>query len=280
MLNMKAGVLLLLALLLGTGAAMMAYGWIQQQSPEAAANESATLIYVAAREIPHGKTLDKSHLKKMEWPSDSVPKGAILATEDIVGKVVNQEMLPDELFLSARVTDKLQGSRLSSIVKPSMRAITVRVNDVAGVAGFLLPGNRVDVLATRMEDRRAITSTLLQNVKVLAVDQKASSAKDEPIVVRAVTLEAKLEHAALLASATEEGNIQLVLRNPDDQSTQLTPGENLLAARSAAEAELEQNAQAPELAAALPVVKKKIRKPDDRLTIIRGTEVVRTTLRQ
>jgi len=280
MLNLKAGVLFLLALLLGTGAAMMAYGWIQQQSPEASADDATTVrVYVAAREIPYGKTLESMHLKTIDWPADNVPKGAILATEELVGKIVNQEILPDELMMSARVTDKLQGSRLSSIVKPSMRAITVRVNDVAGVAGFLLPGNRVDVLATRMEDRRAITHTLLQNIRVLAVDQKATSAKDEPILVRAVTLEANLEHAALLASATEEGTIQLVLRNPADQSTQPTEHEALIAARN-----VETGAETqPALAAAetaKPPTRTKGRKPDNSLTIIRGTDVVRTQLRQ
>lgn len=176
--------------------------------------------------------------------------------------------------MSARVTDKLPGSRLSSIVKPKMRAITVRVNDVAGVAGFLLPGNRVDVLATRMEDRRAITSTLLQNIRVLAVDQKATTAKDEPIVVRAVTLEALLAQAALLASATEEGNIQLVLRNPEDQSTQ-----------PVVESGVQQHATAiDEVEATTPAVGaaqagKKVKQPSYSLTVIRGTEVVRTNLR-
>ncbi len=275
MLNVKAGVMFLLALMLGTGAAMMAYGWIQQLSPtEATIDADTVLVYVAAREIPYGKTIDKSHLKTVEWPIEHAPKGAILATEDLIGKIVNQEILPDELLMSARVSDKLPGSRLSSIVKPSMRAITVRVNDVAGVAGFLLPGNRVDVLATRMEDRRAITTTLLQNIKVLAVDQKASSAKDEPIVVRAVTLEAHLEQAALLASATEEGNIQLVLRNPDDQSTPLDATNTLLRAQAMGKPET----NVPTLGAAQSV--KKVSKPDNSLTIIRGTEVVRTTLRQ
>ncbi len=275
MLNIKAGVMFLLALVLGTSAALMAYSWIQQQSPSSASKEASTvLVYVAAREVPYGKTLDKSHVKTVEWPVDRVPKGAILATETVIGKIVNQEILPDEILMSARVTDKLPGSRLSSIVKPSMRAITVRVNDVAGVAGFLLPGNRVDVLATRMEDKRAITNTLLQNIRVLAVDQKASSAKDEPIVVRAVTLEVLIEQAAFLASATEEGTIQLVLRNPEDQSTQPVESNLLVNARRAAE--IENQALVPTTELAL----KKVSKPSNKLTIIRGTEVVRTSLRQ
>ena len=102
-------------------------------------------------------------------------------------------------------------------IEPTKRAVSVRVNDVIGVGGFLLPGNRVDVLATRMTDeRRAVTQTLLQNLKVLAVDQTASPEKDKPAVVRAVTLEMEPVEAELLVGATEEGTVQLALRNPDD----------------------------------------------------------------
>ena len=268
MFNFKAIVMFVLALTLGSSAAYMAYGWIQQQSEETTAqNPDFVNVYVAAREIPYGQSLDKSYMEVVAWPRERVPTGAILASEDINGKLVNQSILPGELFMSARISEKLPGSRLSSIVTPNKRAITVRVNDVAGVAGFLLPGNRVDVLATRIEDRRAITQTLIQNVRVLAVDQKANTAKDEPIVVRAVTLEANLAEASLLASATEEGTIQLVLRNPEDHSK---VGDQEIVN----EQDPEQRATAPELAAAVsPIIEKKV-------TIIRGTDVTRSSLNQ
>ena len=96
-----------------------------------------------------------------------------------------------------------------------MRALTVRVNDVIGVAGFLLPGNRVDVLSARKTtDRRAVTETILRNIKVLAVDQTASTEKNEPVIVRAVTLEMTPDQAEVLVKARTEGEIQLTLRNP------------------------------------------------------------------
>ena len=150
--------------------------------------------------------------------------------------------------MGARVVEKLEGSRLSALIAPNKRAITVRVNDVAGVAGFLLPGNRVDILATRrIANGRAKTDTLLQNIKVLAVDQRADRDKNEPVVVRAVTLEADLEEASKLAGATQEGTIQLVLRNPEDNATII---------------ESAPVAKAP--------VKRDTRRP---ITIIRGTSV-------
>jgi pilus assembly protein CpaB len=102
-----------------------------------------------------------------------------------------------------------------------MRALTVRVDDVIGVAGFLLPGNRVDIVAVRRPPggRSAVSETLLQNVKVLAVDQTTSPDKNEPVVVRAVTLELTPKQAEQLAEATEEGKVRLTLRNPLDSVT-------------------------------------------------------------
>ena len=266
MFNFKAIVMFVLALTLGSSAAYMAYGWIQQQSQVGTAESPDFVnVYAAAREIPYGQILDASYMEVTAWPRDRVPTGAILASEDINGKLVNQSILPGELLMSARISEKLPGSRLSSIVTPNKRAITVRVNDVAGVAGFLLPGNRVDVLATRLENRRGITQTLIQNVRVLAVDQKANSAKDDPIVVRAVTLEADLADASLLASATEEGTIQLVLRNPEDHSKV----SDLEIAN-----ENEQVTTVPKLVAA------KFRIREKKITIIRGTDVTRSSLNQ
>lgn len=219
MFNAKALILLLLSIGVGTGAAVYARHWLQsQQGNVAESTVDTTDVLVAAREIPYGQTIEESHLRLVAWPNDALPEGIYMVKEDVVGKIVNQTALPGDLMLQARVVDKLEGSRLSALIAPNKRAITVRVDDVNGVAGFLLPGNRVDVLATRLVDRRATTKTLLQDIKVLAIDQKASPDKDDPVVVRAVTLEADLEEAEKLSGATAEGKIQLVLRNPDDRA--------------------------------------------------------------
>ena len=100
-----------------------------------------------------------------------------------------------------------------------MRAVTVRVDDVVGVAGFLLPGNHVDVLATKLDQRSrtARTETILKNLKVLAVDQTASTDSNDPVIVRAVTLQMLPEQSETLVKAKEEGTIQLTLRNPLEQ---------------------------------------------------------------
>ena len=107
------------------------------------------------------------------------------------------------------------GSTLAALVNKDMRAVTIRVDDVVGVAGFLLPGNMVDVLASRKRpNKRAVTETILRNIKVLAVDQTASAEDNEPVIVRAVTLEMLPKQAEILFRARIEGKIQLTLRNP------------------------------------------------------------------
>ncbi len=114
------------------------------------------------------------------------------------------------------ITNKTAESGISSIIAPNKRALTVRVNDVIGVAGFLLPGNHVDVIASQSKNNRTHTHTILRNLKVLAVDQSASADKEKPVVVRAVTLEVTPKQAERLVRATEEGSVQLALRNPND----------------------------------------------------------------
>ena len=251
MFNAKALLLLVLSIAIGGGAAVFAQRWLQEQQGQQTVAEKDTVeVVVAAREIPYAQPIEELHLRTVEWPVDAVPEGVYHDKAELVGKIAAQKVLPGDLLVAGRVVEKLEGSRLSALIAPHKRAITVRVNDVAGVAGFLLPGNRVDVLATRMDtNRRASTRTLLQNIKVLAIDQKANPDKDDPIVVRAVTLEADIDEASQLAAATEEGSIQLVLRNPDDIAIRVEEAPNK------------------------PVVRRAPRDTSEDITIIRGTSV-------
>lgn len=225
MLNFRAIFLFFVAIACGAGASIYANRWLQEQAGEVAvATEISTVpVIVAASEIPFGQNIEDIHIKVVQWPSENVPESAFNSTEEVLGRVVNQRILKGEPLLQARVVERVSGSTLSSIIAPNKRAITLRVNDVVGVAGFLLPGNHVDVLGTRMVNKRAISRTVLQNLKVLAVDQKANPEKDEPVVVRAVTLEADLDESLELVKATQEGSIQLVLRNPDDTARRVAP---------------------------------------------------------
>ena len=260
MFNIKALLLLFLSVGFGGGASMYAKNWLEAQQGTVETEVADTVdIIVAAREIPYGQVIESTHLRTVAWPAEAVPEGAFSNKDELVGFIVNQTALPGELILQARVVEKLAGSRLSALISPNMRAITVRVDDVNGVAGFLLPGNRVDVLATRMVNQRAQTRTLLQDIKVLAIDQKANPDKDDPVVVRAVTLEANLEEAAKLSGATSEGKIQLVLRNPDDRTLQI--------------------AEQPVAKPKPQILRKSVDTSTRDVTIIRGTSVDKTKVK-
>jgi pilus assembly protein CpaB len=130
------------------------------------------------------------------------------------------------------LAEHLGGSTLASLIDKDKRAISVRVDDVVGVGGFLLPGNRVDVLATKKvgNNSNAVSETILEDLRVLAVDQTASTDKTQPVVVRAVTLEMTGEEAEILVKAQTEGKLQLALRNPlDNQKKPLPPVEEAVA---------------------------------------------------
>ena len=203
------------ALLLGISAAWLANNWVEDRI-RPGLDATGTPVVVAALDIPFGQKIELAQVKVVEWPSGNTPKGAFSDPLLLEGKIAKQSFLPGEVILEERVVEHLGGSTLASIVEPNKRAITVRVNDVIGVAGFLLPGNRVDILSTRNKGKNAVTETILQDVKVLAVDQTASTDKDRPVVVRAVTLELTPAEAELLVKATSEGTLQLTLRNPLD----------------------------------------------------------------
>ena len=206
-----------IALVLGVTAAWLANNWVEDRLRPGSETAGSPVV-VAALDIPFGTKIELAHVKVVDWPSGNTPKGAYSDPVLLEDRIAKQGFLPDDVILEERVVEHLGGSTLASIVEPNKRAVTVRVNDVIGVAGFLLPGNRVDILSTRQEGgkKRAITETILQDVKVLAVDQTASTDKDRPVVVRAVTLELSPSESELLVKATMEGTLQLTLRNPLD----------------------------------------------------------------
>lgn len=214
--NRKSFISLAAAIALGGAAAWLAQSWMQSRVDAQLAPPSAGSVVVAAQDIGFGDRIEAQHLRMQAWPGDALPAGSIQNLDEVVNHFANQKIVAGEPVLKARITDYTSGSSLATQIAPDRRAVSVRVNDVIGVAGFLLPGNRVDVLATRMLDqKKAETATILQDIKVLAVDQTAAVDKDQPVVVRAVTLEVDPAQAQELVRATEEGTVQLALRNPE-----------------------------------------------------------------
>ena len=209
-------VLVLLSLLMAVGAAIVANKWvIARVIPDQEEAESSAHVVAAAMSIPFATKVEQKHLKLVEIPEGLTPEGFFGSIEDVIGQVSTTGISRGEILVTERFRAHSAGSTLAALVNKDMRAVTIRVDDVVGVAGFLLPGNMVDVLASRKRpNKRAITETILRNIKVLAVDQTASTEDNEPVIVRAVTLEMLPKQAEALFKARVEGKIQLTLRNP------------------------------------------------------------------
>ncbi len=210
------------ALVLAGGAAWFANRWIQLQVKPAAADANpTTMVVVAAQTIPMGQKIVDTHVQMAAWPADRVLEGSITELDSVKGQVAAQTIYKGEAILKERIAEHTAGSTLSALIDKRKRAVTVRVNDVVGVAGFVLPGNTVDILATKKTAKsKSAVQTVLQNMKVLAVDQ-STGGKDQPVVVRAVTLEVTPDEAEELVKAQSEGGIQLALRNTLD--TEISP---------------------------------------------------------
>lgn len=217
--NTRFFLMLLVGLVFATIAALVANTWIKNKL--AGQQQAEYPVVVAASDIPFGIKVDDFHVKIINWPNKDVPDGSFGKTEDVIGKIVKNAFYTGEVITEKRISQHLGGSTLSALIAEKFRAVTVRVDDVVGVAGFVLPGNYVDVLATRragLASGRTETRTILENIKVLAVDQEASPDKEKPAVVRAVTMELTPKQAEKVVDAMKEGTIQLTLRNPLDAS--------------------------------------------------------------
>lgn len=217
MMKRRGVLMVMLSLVFGVAAAWAAKNWVEQRTRASGATDAGESVVVAAMEVPYGTMIEGRHVKVITVPTGTPLGNHFGSVKEIEGLVATQRALSGEVLLKERFAKPGTGSTLAALIKPDMRAVTVRVDDVVGVAGFLLPGNHVDVVAARKVNDRATTETILLNIHVLAVDQTSNQDKNEPVVVRAVTLEMTPKEAEVLVRAREEGRIQLTLRNPTDE---------------------------------------------------------------
>ena len=220
----KTIIMIALALLFGAGAIFAAQNWVARQNSERMRTVEVApkplptdTVVVAALPFRFGTEVTKQHLREVAWPAGTAPKGAFSKIEEVLDgktrRVALAAVVENEPLLRTKVTGPGQRASLSALIAPDMKAVTVRVNDVNGVAGFVLPGERVDVLLTRSLDKgQGFADVLLQNVNVLAVDQLADDHADKPALVKAVTLEVNTAQAQKLSLATNVGSLSLVLR--------------------------------------------------------------------
>jgi pilus assembly protein CpaB len=211
---------IVVAIVLGAAAAVVGYFALTSLAGQAAARSNSGFqnVVVTATDLTFGVKLDRAQLRVVRYPKESVPLGAFSSVDSVVGQTTKVFMSAREPVTAIKLSSR--GGGLSMLVRPTMRAASLEVNQFSGVSGFVLPGDRVDVLVTvdsRDIHEDAVTRTVLQNIEVLAAGQKTAQEDNKPITTQAVTLLVAPDGAETLALAVHEGKIHLVLRNPEDQ---------------------------------------------------------------
>jgi pilus assembly protein CpaB len=219
---------LAIAILAGGSLAYGTYNFMQASPAPAAAMKTQPVV-VAKADLQLGTALKRDDLQILAFPDGTAPEGSFSEPGEIVGRGLIVPLVRNEPVLAAKLASKEAGAGLPPVIPEGMRAVSVRVNEVVGVAGYVLPGNRVDVVATASptESRSDTTSkVVLSNVQVLTAGTRMEQGQNDnqPTQVTVVTLLVDPEQAERLALASTEGKIQLALRNPLDQGAPETPG--------------------------------------------------------
>jgi pilus assembly protein CpaB len=222
--NSKAFLIIGVALILALAAVLVAAKWMNEQGP------AGTMVVVATADIPQGTRIAAAGLQLAEWPAGSVPAGAFTDVKKLAGRVSHADLARGEPVLESKLAPPGTTGGLSAVVSAGKRAMTVRVNDVVGVAGFALPGNYVDILVNMQAGGSdngpvpSISKIVLERILVLAVAQESAVDDTKPRVVNAVTLELSPDQVEKLDLARSIGSLSLVLRNQIDPQQANTGG--------------------------------------------------------
>ena len=215
--------LISIALLVGAVAVFLVARWVG-----VGASKAGPRVVVAASVVDAGIPLASNNLRVLQWPAQTAPQGGFDSVEKVVGRVVRQPLVPGEPILESRLAPVDVKGGLSATLEAGKRAITVRVNDVIGVAGFALPGSYVDVLVSARDARNEpFSKIVLDRVKVLAVAQETAADPAKPKVVNAVTLELTPAESERLDLARSVGSLSLALRNELDRQPLTSAGTRL-----------------------------------------------------
>ena len=224
-------IVLLLALASGLAAGWLALNYLRQpNSPISTSAPSAVEVVVASRDLPAGHILDVADIKVAQWPGDAVPEGYSSSVDEVLGRGLIQRVAMNEPLMPAKIALKEAGGGLPIVIPEGMRAVSIRVDEVIQVAGFVGPGTRVDVLVTLEGENQPdpITKIVLQNMLVLTSGQIVERSPDgQPILATVVTFLVSPEDAEKLVMTATKGRIQLALRNTLDLDSLETQGVRL-----------------------------------------------------
>lgn len=218
----------IIAITAGGGLAFGTYNYLQNV-PVKEVTVPTRAVVVAAADLPLGAELKPDDLLAIDWPAGTVPENSFENQNELIGRGLIDSVVRYEPLLPAKLAPEGAGAGLPPVIPPGMRAVSVRVNEVIGVAGYVLPGTHVDVVTTasptnRIED--TISKVVLSNVEVLAAGTRLEQDQEggKPLQVTVVTMMVTPQQSERLALASTEGKIQLALRNPLDQDSPVTPG--------------------------------------------------------
>jgi pilus assembly protein CpaB len=218
----------ILAIVIALIASVSLYRYLKGQEEQLKKAVATEKIIIAKRDVSVGSTIEKAQTDSIDWPRANRPQGAFTATESVIGRIALERFVPGEPIIEAKLVPRggLSGV-LTYKIPDGHRAMTVGVDQVAGVAGFITPGNMVDVVLTTQPQyaKESISKIVLQNIPVLATGQTVEQQKEgKPIVVPTVTLDVTPDDAERLAIASTQGRLQLVLRGAGDESPAVTRG--------------------------------------------------------
>ncbi|MGA3094826.1 MAG: Flp pilus assembly protein CpaB [Bryobacteraceae bacterium] len=223
---------LIFAFIVATGGGVLTYRSLINRTPTAKAGPPMTQVVLAAHDLEVGSVLRDGDVKLTDWPG-AVPAGATTRPQDVVGRGVITPIYAQEPVIETRLAPKGAGGGFASTIPQGMRAFAIRVNDIVGVAGFVTPGMRVDVIINGTPPGGSgtlgtLARTVMQNVEVLSAGQEFKhDAEGKPMPSQVVTLLVTPEQAEKLSLAANGTTIQLVLRNPLDRQTAQAPGSAL-----------------------------------------------------
>jgi pilus assembly protein CpaB len=211
-------IIIIVAIAMGAGAAYLAHNWLQAQMN--AAYQPPGHIVITAESLAYGAAVTADNVSEIPWYTKTLPEGAFATKDELLNggrRTVLYPLKQGEPVLRSKVTGPGQRASLAAVLEDGKRAVTVRVDDVRGVAGFVLPGDFVDIVMIADEvssKRQSYSDILLEHVKVLAIDQIASEGEEKPKVAQAVTLEVTKEQAQKILLATNIGKLSLLLGRP------------------------------------------------------------------
>ncbi len=218
--------LLVLALGFGTAAAYLALNYIRNQTtPLLSAEAPKGQVILAMKDLPIGAIVGEQDIRTVDWPGDALPPGFLSVPEEVVGRGIITPVKLNEPFLEGKLAPRGAGGGITTIITEGLRALSVRVDEVIAVAGFVIPGTRVDVLLTKQVSGQNITRAILQNVQILAAGQSIQTdAEGKPQTVAVITVLLSPDQAELLTLAANDGRIQMTLRNAMDTLQVVTQG--------------------------------------------------------